>query len=1141
MNDREYVKLNTSINTASNSDHLIRNEEGQIEATIELSLPANLFDSDSHTRKIEKVEMQTSKMRLSLETTPIAQIPMDMEVSTENIKAAQCQLDVYPYCLLDDNRIAPDPNDASATLAFPKYKSHKATIQIFVYPEYGSPLPPGDVVTTYLMQPNTTGYDFVPSTSRFYDLLKKAKINQVTNHMMNMCAQSNHEPYKIENDSLMIANIGTLEQMFQDALENAISFASMEDEQHIIVHLVPVDWTANLSPLQDRTNTVFIPEYNKTFCYWKWSRDDTTLSISSDLVYGCKPSVRFDAQSLSISYDTAAFGSIIPIFWNPPFVETYDHPEQMTLDTIRNMVWSQPPPKRMYKYGASIAAESPNTYAYTVLQNLKCAAMNLIVNRAFRDSFSFLPWIKVDTKLVSDFQEYATPLPYHIDVTVTTSQKIKMVDPTFSFLTYYYVEQGQATEPVVPYQYILQRSTGVEIDDHYIIGYEFEVLPEHEEALVGNNYAYRKRQKTTYGRMYTGAVVGTAENPAYMPTTCAPMNGSILSDTTSNPQVVESYDTAFSTYNLGPTLETDSNPTNVEISNLLLPANPEHTPGRPRYFERYLCFYDLNENNEREFQLGVIPQGEWLDEVTDEGRMIPPRALDNDTVTQVERDGVTYNKHTGYWFVPKAAEMGGTQWYYARYTKIQVYASYTENTTDSYERLTESTYTSFPPPPTPTALKILPNLDVTNKEFYVLDGTSAEISIGPQELIPGGGETHRIGSRVTEVTTTVDQQRTETITSSGGAIDPETFLPIRDATLNRYEAAMSAYEIHAIYDPDASPLVIEFYRGGDALLHIKEEIVSPASSQDSISAWETVNTTENTTTEVLDNPTLPTGTTTEQNEDASSGPLTGEIQDLSSETFYINETEEQGGRHNLLVPGTTDLNVLNLVPGATCVWASSVFSRFVPVHEPAYVVTDTVEQSTRIALQVVWNLSQPEEWDNPKQGNFTRTESASAVATRDETRQIQTIVTTTEAVDSEATPDVGNLRLTYIWNNLPMVVMSPIQSIVLTLQGVRVAQEYQPINRTEVGGSTLTSSIPVIENFYSMAQTLRDLHDELVVVKDTFDDTATYGLDPEGGMQRTLVLSAKYITKDGRLHQIYIPPNGVFSLQLTFGVSFYTV
>ena len=134
---------------------------------------------------------------------------------------------------------------------------------------------------------------------------------------------------------------------------------------------------------------------------------------------------------------------------------------------------------------------------------------------------------------------------------------------------------------------------------------------------------------------------------------------------------------------------------------------------------------------------------------------------------------------------------------------------------------------------------------------------------------------------------------------------------------------------------------------------------------------------------------------------------------------------------------------------------------------------------------------------------------------------------------------IGNIRLNFTWNNLPMVVMSPIQSIVLTLSGIDVQREILPINMALPGGSSLTSTIPVIENYYSLAQTLRDLHDELVVIKDQFDDTATYRVANLSGQERSLIFTAWFIGKDGNMHKIYIPKNGVFSLQLTFGISYY--
>ena len=148
-------------------------------------------------------------------------------------------------------------------------------------------------------------------------------------------------------------------------------------------------------------------------------------------------------------------------------------------------------------------------------------------------------------------------------------------------------------------------------------------------------------------------------------------------------------------------------------------------------------------------------------------------------------------------------------------------------------------------------------------------------------------------------------------------------------------------------------------------------------------------------------------------------------------------------------------------------------------------------------------------------------------------KQVTTTITRDEGLSG------GNVRLTFTWHDLPIVVMSPIQSIVMTVSGIQMTQEIQPINMTEVGGASLVSTIPIIENYYSLAQTLRDLHDELVVTKDSFEDAAVYKLATTSGTERSLTFNVKYITKDGKLHQLYIPENGVFILQLTFGLSYY--
>lgn len=143
-----------------------------------------------------------------------------------------------------------------------------------------------------------------------------------------------------------------------------------------------------------------------------------------------------------------------------------------------------------------------------------------------------------------------------------------------------------------------------------------------------------------------------------------------------------------------------------------------------------------------------------------------------------------------------------------------------------------------------------------------------------------------------------------------------------------------------------------------------------------------------------------------------------------------------------------------------------------------------------------------------------------------------------------ATPDLiavgnnyaGNVNLTYSWSDLPVTTMSPLSSIVLTLDGIDLISQRQPINPADNGMSTITQQFPILENFYVLASSFSELHDELYVVKDTFDDNIKFRAKLTAGQQRYLKISAKYLTKDGFLHDLYIPKNGTFTVQIGYRI-----
>ena len=137
---------------------------------------------------------------------------------------------------------------------------------------------------------------------------------------------------------------------------------------------------------------------------------------------------------------------------------------------------------------------------------------------------------------------------------------------------------------------------------------------------------------------------------------------------------------------------------------------------------------------------------------------------------------------------------------------------------------------------------------------------------------------------------------------------------------------------------------------------------------------------------------------------------------------------------------------------------------------------------------------------------------------------------------AEQTRAVGlqGTDVTYRWENIPTILLSPVSSVVLLMDGLGVSPQILPINIRQRQGSSLTTTIPVVENYFPLTSTLRDLHDDLILRKENFANTALFSIPPSGITERTLRFRIGYITKDGQLFDLYIPPTGVFTLQLTF-------
>ena len=429
MIEREYVKFNTSIQTGSNKDHPNYDGEGNIEASIELRLPDNIF---TNPRKIARIDMLASKLRLSLENTPIAQMQIDTSEETRDFKPTKCMMDVYPYCLLDDGHFQPrDENN----LSFPFYHQHDFTVRIFLnYYPAEEETPPVSSGLTHELHFKVTPTITLDPSDKFYSLLEKGGVFKMCRHLFNMSVQSNHEPFKIENGIIQIQHISTLEQIFQDALQNAITFASTK--YNICLDLTLVGGTIPDTVPYDIENSINITTPNQqqvTFYFSTCLKNDILTVQEQQISSAIKPIVKFDAQSLSISYDTGCFKNIIPIFWNPTYIHTYDIPEQLTINALMREYWQQPPLKRVYKQTIEATGEPPREYSLRLDEPQTCRVMNLIVNEEMAKQFSFLPWIKVNT---SQLQQTSVTT-YHVNVT-----RAPITYTTYNLTSAYPTESG---------------------------------------------------------------------------------------------------------------------------------------------------------------------------------------------------------------------------------------------------------------------------------------------------------------------------------------------------------------------------------------------------------------------------------------------------------------------------------------------------------------------------------------------------------------------------------------------------------------------------------------------------------------------------------------------------------------------------
>lgn len=1142
MIDCEYLKFNTSINTASNSAQLKTNENGDVEAKIELSLPQDIFEIRSGNKKVDKVQMQTSKMRLSMTNIPIAEFDIDQSKRINEDVITKAQIDVYPFGF-DGHSITRElvPPDASA---FPYYKQHDLSFRFYLKVVL-------DDTSILLETINCQANNFInrfPKTSRYWPIIEKLNLNGM-DHMLNLVLKDTyHEVMPGTTDDVVdVCQESTIENMLQEAVENAVTYACTKDHLNVDIYFVEV------APEEDPD--LFLEEYN---IYVKFLRHIVEHASTPEVTLSAafKPRLSFKDQEFVMSYDTISFTDTIPVCGDPSIIDTGDTPPQyyLTPSHVYPEKWEQPPPKKVLRYGVQL--DENNAYQFTLGEKVNTAVMNIIGNESLKQSLSCLPWVKINLREV-----------YSIDL-----------DSLYKFKVENYSLKTISTTPT---QQTLVLKNQVNHDDvafnrNEIIGYDAtayhgsakcygytfwiqdsDIVPEASVWWVKYPVDKRYNQEIETGGLLENATATAVPAPLIV------SEGTSPSTTTDvGPNLIDSYRSNDATLVPGSTTTVLS----TTHETITYPENP---------YGEALCGFCKNSNmTYTNWSLGELTtntsERSWTNPLDNDNKWkmwLPPRfeePFGNGIECIMETDATNQATHVLiYWdltgmthpFLNIARRKTQSGYVNARVVTVKKDLQTIINKKQTVIDIVNNDINEY-------IINLLPNLDLDDDlTFYLLDATTMHGKISDITPVNQNGS----------LFTVTDESTSTTVSTL-----LEKYYAVNDDNLDLYTedqyyesgdiACIATHELFPddvpadhpglargilLYvkdynlDPDAAPVLpvemtVKFVENASYLPMIRRTSINYPGGK-FIGEHEEEPTTEtetSTNTYPSDDPSLTPGTTTTSSTHYRSEFL-GKERGSSARTmdveFYIDRNDpyiSHAGTNSVWVPGVfIPSNWLNpnsqasFYPSCPPMYSHAVhhLNSFPPYVEYwwFWILDYRPDTNMRGFVNSEWISVQPHVYPMVyKYNNQSITDEI------------------TETVVASAPVYLGNTTLSFTWTNVPVVVMSPVASIVLTMSGIDIKPELQPINIKDKSAA-LTTTVPIIENFYSYASSLRDLHDEIVVTKDNFSSTATYTVANGGGQERNLKIWAKYIKKDGSMHQIYIPKEGVFNIRIIFGLSYY--
>lgn len=151
--------------------------------------------------------------------------------------------------------------------------------------------------------------------------------------------------------------------------------------------------------------------------------------------------------------------------------------------------------------------------------------------------------------------------------------------------------------------------------------------------------------------------------------------------------------------------------------------------------------------------------------------------------------------------------------------------------------------------------------------------------------------------------------------------------------------------------------------------------------------------------------------------------------------------------------------------------------------------------------------------------------------------EVRTLPTNSTDPDGGATI---SRSLIYSFDNLNLISLVPITSFVVVLNGLTMTPQTYPVNINPQNASAAqTTTIPIIEVYYPLWSSIDDLSTNLVVSKDAFTNAAPFVLGPDALQQRNLTFEVYYVTNDGGLHLLTIPPGTCLNLQICYSIAYY--